>query len=937
MMKKVSDIPLRLGLARFGHKFKTTASIGELKEDTVLSYCTKELSREYPQYKIKLRGVGEYYFFDEQNLRVICITGGVDQKESIIDALMEFVQPTVKQQKKIPVLTEEPLPVTPQPVKGEKGDKGDRGETGPRGMMGPEGPQGPQGVAGEKGEPGINGSDGVQGPQGERGEPGPQGEKGEKGDRGEQGATGEVGSQGPQGVQGSKGDKGDKGEKGDQGVPGKKGDRGKTGPKGARGEKGSTGPRGDKGERGDQGIQGPVGASGGIGPMGPQGVAGPQGPKGDLGISSAVYPLKLDSRTISVEQKFFNDLVNGAVQKHTAQGGGGGNVIIKHEGVRLSSAVKSINFTGSGISSVSSDGKNINIEITGGGGGGGVPTSNRFTYADDPPESPINGDRWFESDTGKYFVYIDDGDSSQWVQIVTSGGSQGDPGDPGVSVQDGYVNTDGDLILVLSDDTTVNVGSVIGPAGPQGLTGPQGPQGATGATGATGPQGPAGAGGALGYWGSFWSNQDQTATAANTGYAITIEHTDPDSSGVYISNSSHINFQHAGVYSIIYSIQFANTHVQIHDVNVWIKKNGSNLSDSDSKWSVVESHGGEEGHAIGAVNFVLKLNAGDYIELFWQTSDTRLIIQEDPAVPPAPAIPSVIVTATQVMYAQVGPQGPQGDVGVDVTNAIVSTDGDLLITLSDATVINAGNVIGPTGETGATGATGPQGPAGATGATGPQGIQGETGLGVSDVLVNTNGDLIVTLTDSSVINAGYVVGPQGLQGVAGATGSQGIQGETGPTGPQGIQGETGATGATGSQGPAGETGATGPQGPQGEPGLQDDVISLYIDGTPDVISTGKKAFRLIPYDCEVVEWYVVASVAGTIEFDVRASSFASYPSTTSIVGTTSDYPSLNNEVKNSNTSVTGWDVLNAGDMVDLYITSNTDVQNVGLFIKIRRI
>jgi hypothetical protein len=886
MMKKVSDIPLRLGLARFGHKFKTTASIGDLKEDTVLSYCTKELSREYPQYKIKLRGVGEYYFFDEQNLRVICITGGVDQKESIIDALMEFVQPTVKQQKKIPVLTEEPLPVTPQPVKGEKGDKGDRGETGRRGMMGPEGPQGPQGVAGEKGESGRDGSDGVQGPQGERGEPGPQGEKGEKGDRGEQGERGEVGSQGPQGVQGPKGEKGHKGEKGDQGIPGPQGERGLQG---EQGEKGERGEQGLQGSRGEQGIQGPIGSRGEVGPVGPQGAvgpAGPIGPQGEVGVATAVYPLKLEDKTLSVEQKFFNDLVSDVSKKHTAQGGGGGNVIIKHEGRRLSSAVKSINFTGSGISSVATDGKNINIDIT---GGGGTTVANRFTYAPDPPENPINGDRWFESDTGKYFVYIDDGDSLQWVQIVTGGGGgsaitvksvQGsiqyandgatdleaspsfklNPDDSNliipasldlsgsigtgiifpddtiqytaaVSIDDAFVNTDGDLILTYTDSTTDNVGSVIGPAGPQGLTGPQGPQGATGATGATGPQGPAGAGGALGYWGSFWSNQDQTAAAANTGYAITLQHTDPDSSGVYISNSSHINFQNAGVYSIIFSIQFANTHVQIHDVDVWIKKNGSNLPDSDSKWSVAESHGGEEGHAIGAVNFVLKLNAGDYIELFWKTSDTRLIIQEDPAVPPAPAIPSVIVTATQVMYAQVGPQGPQGDAGVDVTNTIVSTDGDLLITLSDATVINAGNVIGPTGE----------------------------------------------------------------------------------------------------------TGATGPQGPQGEPGLQDDVISLYIDGTPDVISTGKKAFRLIPYDCEVVEWYVVASVAGTIEFDVRASSFASYPSTISIVGTTSDYPSLNNEVKNSNTSVTGWDVLNAGDMVDLYITSNTDVQNVGLFIKIRRI
>lgn len=881
-LQESSIKPAKLSSGRFsiGNQFRLLRDIDGLEKGN--EYTLIPIDEECDL--IVLGGIGEYSFKDQKTNKKYCIHAG----PRIIDELFELIpladpSPSLSESK-------EPQAAQAYPVSERvieriivEGDKGERGERGIQGLIGPVGPAGPKGERGDKGdkgdvgergergEPGAigaRGETGAKGDRGERGEQGLQGIEGKQGPAGLNGDIGPVGPQGLQGLQGEKGEKGDRGEKGEQGPQGLQGEIGPSGPAGANGAPGPIGSKGEKGETGDKGEPG---------------LRGEKGDTGDVGVAVAKYPLKLEDKTLSVEQKFFNDLLNDVSKKHTAQGGGGGNVIIKHEGTRLSSAVKSINFTGSGISSVSSDGKNINIDIT---GGGGEPSSNRFSYTDDPPENPINGDRWFESDTGKYFVYIEDEDSSQWVQIVTGGGGgsaitvksvQGsiqyandgatdleaspsfklNPDDSNliipasldlsgsigtgiifpddtiqytaaVSIDDAFVNTDGDLILTYTDSTTDNVGSVIGPAGPQGLTGPQGPQGATGATG---PQGPAGAGGALGYWGSFWSNQDQTAAAANTGYAITLQHTDPDSSGVYISNSSHINFQNAGVYSIIFSIQFANTHVQIHDVNVWIKKNGSNLPDSDSKWSVVESHGGEEGHAIGAVNFVLKLNAGDYIELFWKTSDTRLIIQEDPAVPPAPAIPSVIVTATQVMYAQVGPQGPQGDAGVDVTNTIVSTDGDLLITLSDATVINAGNVIGPTGE----------------------------------------------------------------------------------------------------------TGATGPQGPQGEPGLQDDVISLYIDGTPDVISTGKKAFRLIPYDCEVVEWYVVASVAGTIEFDVRASSFASYPSTISIVGTTSDYPSLNNEVKNSNTSVTGWDILNAGDMVDLYITSNTDVQNVGLFIKIRRI
>ena len=215
--------------------------------------------------------------------------------------------------------------------------------------------------------------------------------------------------------------------------------------------------------------------------------------------------------------------------------------------------------------------------------------------------------------------------------------------------------------------------------------------------GSTGPIGPTGAGGALGYWGSFWSTQDQIAVTADTEYQITYNNTDPDSNGVSISNGSRINFANAGVYSIIYSVQFVNANNQIQDANIWLKKNGSNVADSDSKWSVVEKHGSVDGHAIGSVNYVLKLNAGDYLELAWQTTDPDLSIQYLPAVPPAPSIPSIILTATQVMYTQIGPTGPTGPTGPMPTDYVYSFNGqtgavgitggpDILVTVSGQTL-----------------------------------------------------------------------------------------------------------------------------------------------------------------------------------------------------------------------------------------------------------
>lgn len=53
-----------------------------------------------------------------------------------------------------------------------------------------------------------------------------------------------------------------------------------------------------------------------------------------------------------------------------------------------------------------------------------LPTapSGGATISDTPPVSPTAGQLWFESDTGKTFVYYD----STWVEISGGGGGGGD-------------------------------------------------------------------------------------------------------------------------------------------------------------------------------------------------------------------------------------------------------------------------------------------------------------------------------------------------------------------------------------------------------------------------------------------------------------------------------------------------------------------------------
>jgi len=447
-----TDIPLRRGLVRYGDEFTTTHTIGDLEEGTVLAYCTAELANEFPVYRIKLRGQGEFHFLDEKNNRCVKIIGGVDKKQSIIDALMEARDADIpltvvdNEENKV-VITEQPIVKS---ISGQRGEKGEKGETGPRGMMGPEGSQGAKGEKGDKGDPGQNGLDGVAGPQGEKGdkgEPGPQGNKGEKGDRGEQGQRGEIGPQGPQGIGGERGPIGPQGvagEKGDQGIPGPQGKRGPEGAVGPQGAKGDRGDRGERGERGEQGIQGPVGSRGEIGPMGPAGAVGPAGPAGKDAILEASFPLLYDKETkeLKLETKFIEDKLSSA---YTTQSGGGGNVSVFKDGQKIVKNLRNINFADGFTVDVNKNNITVTALGTGGGGGGGTGEQgppgpqgpageSTFTYGPTAPVGAAHGDRWFDSTTGRYLVYMNDGDSYQWVEITGIKGDtgvQGPKGDTG--------------------------------------------------------------------------------------------------------------------------------------------------------------------------------------------------------------------------------------------------------------------------------------------------------------------------------------------------------------------------------------------------------------------------------------------------------------------------------------------------------------------------
>ena len=216
---------------------------------------------------------------------------------------------------------------------------------------------------------------------------------------------------------------------------------------------------------------------------------------------------------------------------------------------------------------------------------------------------------------------------------------------------------------------TVNVGSTItGAAGTNAVVNNSGTSSAAvlnfiiprGNTGAAGPQGPQGPAGPVSYasYGSFYDTTTQTAASTTTAYPILINTTaeaiDLSIQNDTSSNPTLITFAVAGVYNVQYSIQFTSSDTSIHNVNVWLRKNGTTSADdvaySNSLYAITSKHGGINGHTIAAINYVLSLNAGDYLQLMWQTENTNVYLETIAAgtTPTTPVSPAIILTACQV-------------------------------------------------------------------------------------------------------------------------------------------------------------------------------------------------------------------------------------------------------------------------------------------------
>lgn len=147
-------------------------------------------------------------------------------------------------------------------------------------------------------------------------------------------------------------------------------------------------------------------------------------------------------------------------------------------------------------------------------------------------------------------------------------------------------------------------------------------------------------------YGAFYDTTTQTVASTTTAYPITINST-AYSNTVSIVSSSRITLTIDGYYNIQFSAQLANYDNASQDIDIWFRKNGTDIANSNSRFGLVPRKAvGDPSHIIQTVNIYVSVVAGDYVELVWCSSNTNAKIEAYVAgtSPTRPAVPSIIAT-----------------------------------------------------------------------------------------------------------------------------------------------------------------------------------------------------------------------------------------------------------------------------------------------------
>lgn len=153
---------------------------------------------------------------------------------------------------------------------------------------------------------------------------------------------------------------------------------------------------------------------------------------------------------------------------------------------------------------------------------------------------------------------------------------------------------------------------------------------------------------------TFFTQTDQSV-GVNTATVVN-NWVEADTNRAYL-DGNNMYVQETGDYFFQFSAMFTKTNASSGTADMWIRKNGVDVPDSNTRITL----SGSNAEIVMSVSTILDLDAGDYLQLVCSASATNTLISHSPAGV-GPAVPGVIATLNLV-----GKWKPQPGTGVWAT------------------------------------------------------------------------------------------------------------------------------------------------------------------------------------------------------------------------------------------------------------------------------
>jgi len=146
------------------------------------------------------------------------------------------------------------------------------------------------------------------------------------------------------------------------------------------------------------------------------------------------------------------------------------------------------------------------------------------------------------------------------------------------------------------------------------------------------------------YYGTFSRTTNYSPAATNTAYPIQFDTTGINNGVIVGSPTSRIIVPDSGLYDVSVTLQYTSGNSSAKDIYTWIRKNGVDVSRS----SRIVSLSGSGTYIPVLISEIVSLDANDYIEIVFASTDTNVSLAAVAATAFAPGSPAANLVVDQV-------------------------------------------------------------------------------------------------------------------------------------------------------------------------------------------------------------------------------------------------------------------------------------------------